>query len=130
MKESPTIPELPLAPGIQLALNRLWQRPWREPDLLAQKVERHLKAIRLVADRRPVDAEAAEALAVRLHRLLESSTPDRDWNERRLIQLACEYFCRSRDIEHDLESTTGLRDDQAVYEAVLQLVGEKSSCES
>lgn len=130
MSQSSSLPELALAPGIKLALDRLWQRPWREPDLLSQKVERHLKAIRLVSDKRPVDVEMAESLAAHLQQLLATSTPDRDWAERRLIQLACEYFCRSRDIEHDLELSTGLRDDQAVYEAVLELIGETSSCES
>ncbi|MEQ9498738.1 MAG: hypothetical protein RIT81_17805 [Deltaproteobacteria bacterium] len=108
-----------LSPPVRTACRPLVGRPLQSVATLRAAVEAHAaRAEQASGDL--IDRPLARLIADGLLRLLGA---DLDEDQRRAVQLACDYFISDEDAESDLTSPLGFEDDAEVFNAVAAVLG-------
>ena len=104
-------------------LTPLLEKPVRRADLLEKAVRSHINAVRLLSKHRSeINVPMAETIFEALLGLLKESTVLRSERDRRLIQLACDYYCEHDEELHDYKCAHGFRDDATVVSVIARAV--------
>jgi uncharacterized membrane protein YkvA (DUF1232 family) len=117
------VSKLPSHPGDSVEL--LLRRPASTRERLVSELDAYTRRIDDSARRRPdLDVNLAEAI-LRTCRTLLGDWTDLSEEERRLVQLACDYYVDPYDEDGDLESVFGFDDDAEVVNLVLNELGRE-----
>ena len=120
--ESSTIDDVVsnLPPHLRGSIENLLQRPVATREHMLAELDAYTQRIDDSARRRSdLDVNLAEAILQSCRTLLHQHWPDLSGDQRRLVQVTCDYYVDSEDEAGDLESVAGFDDDAEVLNLML-----------
>jgi hypothetical protein len=108
-----------LPPHLKPSIDRLMQRPAADRDDMLAELDAYTQRIDDTARAQPdVDVDLAEAILQSCRTLLHDHWSDLSGDQRRLVQVTCDYYIDADDDASDLESVFGFDDDAEVLNLV------------
>lgn len=105
---------------LRAPIQDLLRRPVATREHMLAELDVYTRDIDDAARRRSdLDVNLAEAIVQACRSLLDESWADRSEEQRRLVQLVCDYYVDPEDRDGDLESVHGFDDDAEVLNLVL-----------
>lgn len=109
---------------LRTSLEGLLRRPAATREKLGADLDAYTQRIDDAVRSRPdLDVNLAEAIMQACRTLLAEDWAGHSPDQRRLIQLVCDYYVDSDDEDGDLESVFGFDDDAEVLNLVLDSLG-------
>jgi uncharacterized membrane protein YkvA (DUF1232 family) len=107
-------------PELRASVERMLQRPVASPQTILSELDAYNRRIDDAVRVRPdLDVHLAESILRACRSLLEDAWRDLGGDQRRLVQLACDYYLDPEDEDGDLQSVFGFDDDAVVLNLVL-----------
>jgi hypothetical protein len=105
---------------LKASIDSLLQRPVATREHMLAELDAYTQRIDDSVRRQPdLDVDLAEAILQACRTLLHEHWSDLSEDQRRLVQIACDYYVDSEDEAGDLESVFGFDDDAEVLNLVV-----------
>lgn len=105
---------------LRASIDSLLQRPVATREHMLAELDAYTRRIDDSVRRQPdLDVNLAEAILQACRTLLHEHWPNLSEDQRRLVQVACDYYVDSEDEAGDLESVFGFDDDAEVLNRVV-----------
>src|SRR5688572_11315856 len=105
---------------LRASIDSLLQRPVATREHMLAELDAYTQRIDDSVRRQPdLDVNLAEAILQACRTLLHEHWSDLSEDQRRLVQIACDYYVDSEDEAGDLESVFGFDDDAEVLNLVV-----------
>ena len=109
-----------LPPHLRRSIEGLLKRPVATREHMLAELDAYTQRIDDSARRRPdLDINLAEAILQACRTLLHQYWSDLSGDQRRLVQVTCDYYVDTEDEAGDLESVAGFDDDAEVLNLML-----------